>query len=64
MDPKYGLAYRMRVIPISWIWINHIKGHSRSDQQLALLKYIRGLIPKNAPVLLVFIIANAKLSDG
>lgn len=48
-----GLAYRKRAIPIAWIWINHVKGHSRSEQQLALLRHIRGLIPQNAPVFLV-----------
>lgn len=48
-----SLAYRHRAIPIAWTWVKHVRGHSTSRQQLALLKYIKGLLPKNSAVFLV-----------
>ena len=48
-----GLAFRRRTIPIAWSWVNHVKGHSSVDQQLALLRYVRGLFPKHWAVFIV-----------
>ena len=48
-----GLAYRKRAIPIAWTWVKHVKGHSRASRQLALLAYVRKLIPVGAAVFLV-----------
>ena len=48
-----AIAYRRRALPIAWTWIRCAKGHSSARKQLALLAYVRGLIPANAPVLLV-----------
>jgi len=47
------IAYRRRSIPIAWTWVKHVKGHSSARKQLALLAYVRSLIPQNAPVFLV-----------
>ena len=47
------LAYRRRAIPIAWTWVKHVKGHSSSHKQLALLAYVRRLIPTGATVFLV-----------
>lgn len=47
------LAYRKRAIPIAWTWVNHTKGHSSAWKQLALLAYVRSLIPAGAAVFLV-----------
>ena len=47
------LAYRKRAIPIAWTWVKHVKGHSSAYKQLALLAYVRKLIPKGAAVFLV-----------
>ena len=47
------LAYRKRAIPIAWTWVKHVKGHSSAWKQLALLNYVRKLIPKGAAVFLV-----------
>ena len=47
------LAYRKRAIPIAWTWVKHVKGHSTAVKQLALLAYVRKLIPKGAAVFLV-----------
>jgi hypothetical protein len=47
------LAYRRRAIPIAWTWIRHVKGHSSAYKQLALLAYVRSLIPSGATVFLV-----------
>ena len=47
------LAYRKRAIPIAWTWIKHVRGHSTAVKQLALLAYVRKLIPKGAAVFLV-----------
>ena len=48
-----SLAYRHRAIPIAWTWVKHVRGHSTGRQQLALLKYVKGLLPKNSAVFLV-----------
>ena len=48
-----GMAYRKRAIPIAWTWVKHVKGHSSSRKQLALLAYVRSLIPPDAAVFLV-----------
>jgi hypothetical protein len=47
------LAYRKRAIPIAWTWVKHVKGHSTAGKQLALLAYVRKLLPKGAAVFLV-----------
>lgn len=47
------LAYRKRAIPIAWTWVRHVKGHSSASKQLALLAYVRKLIPAGAAVFLV-----------
>ena len=47
------LAYHKRAIPIAWTWVKHVKGHSSASKQLALLAYVRKLIPVGAAVFLV-----------
>jgi hypothetical protein len=47
------LAYRKRAIPIAWTWVKHVKGHSSAWKQLALLAYVRKLIPTGAAIFLV-----------
>jgi hypothetical protein len=32
-----SLAYRKRAIPIAWTWVKHVRGHSSTLKQLALL---------------------------
>jgi hypothetical protein len=46
------LAYRKRAIPIAWIWVKHVKGHSKAAQQLTLLTAVRKLIPIGTAVFL------------
>lgn len=48
-----ALAYRNRAIPIAWTWVKQAKGHSGGSKQLALLAYVRKLLPKGAAVFLV-----------
>ena len=48
-----SLAYRKRAIPISWTWVKHVRGHSSGTKQVALLSYVRTLIPEDATVILV-----------
>ena len=48
-----SVAYRQRAIPIAWTWINCKRGHSSGYKKLALLSYVRRLIPVGIPVLLV-----------
>jgi hypothetical protein len=48
-----SLAYRKRAIPIAWTWVKHVKGHSDAHKQLALLNYVRKLLPAGAAVFLV-----------
>ena len=40
------LAYRKRSIPIAWTWVKHVRGHSTAGKQLALLAYVRKLLPQ------------------
>jgi|YelNatPaOPRAMG01_1025707.scaffolds.fasta_scaffold99750_2 hypothetical protein len=47
------LAYRKRAIPIAWTWVPHVRGHSTASKQLALLAYVRKLLPKGAGIFLV-----------
>ena len=47
------LAYRKRAIPIAWTWVKHVKGHSSAYKHLALLAYVRKLLPAGAAVFLV-----------
>jgi hypothetical protein len=48
-----ALSYRKRAIPIAWTWVKKARGHSGAGKQLALLAYIRSLLPQNAAVFLV-----------
>jgi Transposase DDE domain len=48
-----SLAYRKRAILLAWTWVKHTKGHATSKAPLALLAYVRGLLPKGIAVLLV-----------
>jgi hypothetical protein len=48
-----SLAYRRRAIPIAWTWVSHVRGHSTAHKQLALLKYVKTLLPRDAVVFLV-----------
>lgn len=48
-----SLAYRRRTIPLAWMWVPKSRGHSSAARQLALLRYVHGLLPKGAQVLLV-----------
>ena len=48
-----ALAYRRRAIPLAWTWVKGSKGHSSVPKQVALLQYVRTLIPPESDVLLV-----------
>jgi hypothetical protein len=48
-----ALAFQRRAIPIAWTWRRGAKGHSSARLQIALLAYVRRLLPKDVPVLLV-----------
>jgi hypothetical protein len=48
-----SLAYRRRAIPIAWTWVKQVRGHSSGRQQLALLQYLKGLLPQKSTVFLV-----------
>jgi len=49
----FSLAYRRRAIPIAWTWVKHVRGHSSAFKQLALLNYVRCLLPVGIGVFLV-----------
>ena len=44
------LAYRKRALPLVWSWVSGTRGHSDSDQQLALLQEIHALLPAQTSV--------------
>jgi len=48
-----SLAYRRRSIPIAWTWVGQVRGHSNAAGQLAVLSYVRTLLPQGIAVLLV-----------
>ena len=48
-----SLAYRSRAIPIAWTWVKQVRGHSSAYKQMALLNYVRTLLPVDAAVFLV-----------
>jgi hypothetical protein len=48
-----SLAYRNRAIPIAWTWVKQVRGHSGAVKQIALLNYVRLLLPLGATVFLV-----------
>lgn len=48
-----ALAYRKRALPIAWTWVDSSRGHSSAFKQLALLDYVRRLLPEDAQVLVV-----------
>jgi hypothetical protein len=48
-----AIACRRRAIPLAWTWVKGARGHSSAYKQLALLAYVRGLIPDGADVSLV-----------
>jgi len=48
-----SLAYRRRAIPVAWTWVKCPRGHSSAIKQLALLAYVRSLVPTGIQVMLV-----------
>lgn len=48
-----AIAFRRRSLPIAWTWVKHSRGHSTARTQLALLDYVRALLPEGIPVLVV-----------
>ena len=48
-----ALAFRRRALPIAWTWVRHVKGHSRTNVQLALLAHVRRWVPDGATVSVV-----------
>jgi hypothetical protein len=48
-----SVAYRRRSLPIGWKWVAGSRGHSTTEQQVTLLKEVRGLLPARAAVSLV-----------
>lgn len=48
-----ALAYRRRAIPLVWTWVRASKGHSSGTKQLALLSYLRRLLPTGILVTMV-----------
>jgi hypothetical protein len=48
-----ALAYRKRALPIAWTWVKGARGHSGALKQLALLSYVRKLLPDQVTIVLV-----------
>ena len=48
-----ALAYHGQALPIAWTWVPYAPGHSTQHHQLALLAYVRGLLPSGVQVSLV-----------
>ena len=39
------VAYRRRALPLAWTWVRSSRGHSSTHKQVALLNYVRSMIP-------------------
>jgi hypothetical protein len=48
-----ALAYRRRALPIAWTWTRKPRGHSSGSKQVALLSYVKTLIPQKTRVILI-----------
>lgn len=48
-----AVCYRRRAIPVAWTWVRAKRGHSASRKQIALLSYVRTLLPQGARVVVV-----------
>lgn len=48
-----AICYRRRTIPLAWTWVRAKRGHSSSRKQIALLGYVRALLPQRARVVVV-----------
>ena len=48
-----AILFRRRAVPLVWTWIGSAKGHSSARKQLALLAYVRKLIPARVSVILI-----------
>ena len=48
-----AIAYRGRALPLAWTWVGYHQGHSTTHKQLALLSYVRSLLPEGLSVSLV-----------
>jgi hypothetical protein len=47
------LAQGRRALPLAWTWIKGARGHSSAETQVAVLKYVQGVLPPRTRVLLV-----------
>ena len=48
-----AVAFRRRALPIAWTWKRSHQGHTTAATQIALLRYMRTLLPAKAQVVLV-----------
>jgi hypothetical protein len=48
-----AILFRRRAVPLAWTWMRCVKGHSSARKQLALLAYVRKLVPAGVPVVLI-----------
>ena len=48
-----AVAYRRRTLSLAWTWVRTVRGHSKVSKQIALLSYVRGLLPPHTQVILV-----------
>jgi len=48
-----ALAHHRRTLPLAWTWVKGTRGHSSAQTQLALLAYVKSLLPTHTRVVLV-----------
>lgn len=48
-----ALAYRKRALPLAWTWVKGARGHSTTNKQLVLLRYVHSLAPARVRVVLI-----------
>jgi len=48
-----AIAHRRRTLPLAWTWVKGTRGHSSAQTQLALLAYVKDLLPAHTQIVLV-----------
>lgn len=48
-----GVAYQRRTLPLIRDWVEHPRGHRTAEQQIALLRRLKAMIPEDVRVSLV-----------
>jgi hypothetical protein len=46
-----AIAYKHRALPIAWVWVKGVRGHSLAQTQSGVLRRVQGLVPAQVTVI-------------